>query len=930
MGLREYRRKRHFDRTPEPAGEKSRTKGHAFVIQKHDASHLHYDFRLEMDGVLKSWAVPKGPSLDPAVKRLAVQVEDHPVGYGGFEGTIPEGQYGGGTVLLWDRGTWEPVGDASRGLKEGKLKFQLDGEKLHGGWMLVRSRMRGGKEGRQWLLIKERDDEAQATKNGDIVETRPLSVATGRDLDQIATDADATWESRKSSRSRTRKASSRTKPATSKASKSTRSTSPKRREKAPAALLNDLAQLEGVRKKSIPASIEVQLATLTEEAPQGDEWIHEIKFDGYRMICRIDHGKPEFISRNDQNWTGRLQSLGKAVESFPAAQAVLDGEVVALNAEGISDFQALQNVFRAGGTAELQYYVFDLLSLEGYDLRGVRLDERKRILKQLFERVDSERVLFSEDIPGEGSAFFEKACDLKLEGIISKRRDRPYAPGRGYDWLKVKCSHTEEFVIGGFTDPAGARKGFGALLVGTHDKDGDLIYAGKVGTGFDNRTLGALLKQMQTLEQEESPFADRKRRTGPARNAHWIQPTLVVQLTYGNRTRDGMLRHASFQGLREDKPAEDVMPDKAVPVKTAVHKRERKNSKRRAKASKTTKSATHTSRSRKSSASPARVRSHSRSTKSRTSVESIEGYDPQKEEFAGVRLTSPDKVLDVETGITKLEYAAYLRDVADWILPHVSNRPLSLVRCPEGRAKQCFFQKHPGPGTPDTLRRVSIREKDGVEEYVVVDDVEGLVSVAQVGALEIHAWGSQADALETPDRLIFDLDPDPSVPWRRVVDGAREVREFLKALGLKSFVKTTGGKGLHVVVPIKPEHDWDTVKDFCKQVADSIVTAAPDRYTANMSKAARKGLIFLDYLRNGRGSTAIVPYSTRARPQMTVAVPLTWRELSPRIQSDHFQLRNVRRRLASLRSDPWKEMARTTQSLTKAVKVLDRIVGKSS
>ena len=928
MGLKEYRRKRQFDRTPEPAGGKARSNGHSFVIQKHAASHLHYDFRLEMDGVLKSWAVPKGPSLDPSVKRLAVQVEDHPIEYGGFEGTIPEGQYGGGTVLLWDRGTWEPVGDAERGLKAGKLKFHLDGEKLHGGWMLVRSHMPGGKEGRQWLLIKERDDDAQATKKGDIVDKRPLSVATGRDLDQIATDADATWDSSKPSRSRTQKSTSRNEPAKSKRSKSTRRTARKRSGKPPAALVKELASLDGARHKAMPRTVEVQLATLTEQAPQGEDWIHEIKFDGYRMICRIDHGKIELISRNDQNWTSRLQSVVQAVESFPASQAILDGEVVAMNAEGISDFQTLQNVFRAGGTAELRFYAFDLLYLEGYDLRGVRLDERKRILKQLFERVDSERLLFSDDIQGEGAAFFEKACDLKLEGIISKRRDRPYAPGRGYDWLKVKCSHTEEFVIGGFTDPAGTRQGFGALLVGTHNKDGELIYAGKVGTGFDHRTLGALLKQMQALEQEESPFADFQRRTGPARNAHWIKPTLVAQLTYGNRTRDGRLRHASFQGLREDKPAEDVMPDKAVPVEKAVRKAGRGKSNRRTAASKTTASPQESSRARKTAASPARVRSHSRSTKS-SAVESIEGYDPQKEEFAGIRLTSPDKPLDVETGITKLEYAAYLRDVADWILPHVKNRPLALVRCPEGRAKQCFYQKHPSPGTPDALRRVPIREKDEVEDYVVVDDVAGLVSLAQVGAIEIHAWGSQADALETPDRLIFDLDPDPSVPWKRVVDGAREVREFLKALKLKSFVKTTGGKGLHVVVPIKPEHDWDTVKDFCKRVADSIVTAAPDRYTSNMSKAARKGLIFVDYLRNGRGSTAIVPYSTRARPQMTVAVPLKWRELSPRIKSDHFHLRNVRRRLASLRSDPWEEMARTSQSLTKAMRALDKIVGRS-
>lgn len=880
MGLTEYQHKRRFDRTPEPRGVKARKTGWAYVVQKHAASHLHYDFRLELDGVLKSWAVPKGPSLDPTVKRLAVEVEDHPVDYGSFEGTIPEGQYGGGTVMLWDNGTWEPVGDPRADYRKGKLKFQLHGQKLRGGWTLVRSRPRPGATKPQWLLIKERDDEARDTAEGDVLIDEPLSVVTDRDLAEIASGKDAVWHS-----NRPDGKAKRSKPA---------KTPRKTRDRNPGASSHD----------KLPKTVELQLATLTEEAPSGDEWLHEVKFDGYRMLCRIDDGRVAFISRNQQDWTARLGPLVEAAAKLPVQQALLDGEVVALRPDGTSDFQALQNVFREGRVKELHYFVFDLMHLDGEDLRSLPLEERKARLEPLMAKAGKKGFIhYSDHVVGHGPDFAKEACRKHLEGIISKRRDRPYHSGRSYDWLKIKCVQQEEFVIGGYTDPAGARQGFGALLLGYHDSQGRLKYAGKVGTGFNDRTLGSLLRRLKPLERKQPAFDD-PAQLSAVRRSHWVEPKLVAQIAFGSRTRDGILRHASFQGLREDKPAEEVTLDKPVPVKEAVAKSATAKRKRPAKAS-------------------------SGKQKAEPKAEQDAGhalYDAEAETFAGVRLTSADKVLYPPMGITKLDLAAYYRDIADWILPHLAHRPLVLVRCPEGQGKECFYQKHPGVGTPDVLRRIPIKEKSRTEPYVLVDNVEGLISLTQIGALEIHAWGSREDQLERPDRLIFDLDPDPLVPWTRVVDSAREVREFLQEIGLESFVKTTGGKGLHLVLPIERRHDWDEAKAFCKLVAEAIVAAAPDRYTANMSKAKRGNKIFIDYLRNGRGATAVVPYSSRSKPNATVSTPLTWRELSAKIGSDHFTVQTIRQRLASLKRDPWEELATLRQRLTEPKKKLMKLI----
>jgi bifunctional non-homologous end joining protein LigD len=876
MGLAEYKRKRRFPRTPEPPGTVAKKPGWSFAVQKHAASRLHYDFRLELDGVLKSWAVPKGPSLDPTQKRLAVQVEDHPVEYGIFEGTIPAGQYGGGTVLLWDRGRWEPEGDPRKGYRDGKLKFTLHGEKLHGGWMLIRGGKSRSADDGQWLLFKQRDEAARPLAQGDILEEAPLSVVSGRDLEHVATDAD------------------RVQP----------------------------ARIERAKKRMLPDHVDVQLATLTNKAPVGQAWLHEVKFDGYRMICRIEQGVAKFFSRNRRDWTDRLRPLAKTTGRLPVQDAILDGEVVALRPDGASDFQALQNAFREGRAGELRYFVFDLLHLNGHSLIDVPLEARKRALADLLGEGAGPTIRYSEHVDAQGPEFFRQACKLGLEGIISKRRDRPYTPGRGYDWLKIKCVRSEEFVIGGYTAPAGSRQGFGALLVGEHDQHGKLLYAGKVGTGFDARTLNSLVAELELLEQSESPFANLPRKTGPARVAHWVQPKLVAQISYGNRTREGRLRHPSYQGLREDKPAREVRQEQVIDVEQAVKAAKKPVRRRTAPAN----SAAQADKANRASGTRSRVtpsRKKPRGAKlARAEAATIAGYDARREQFHGVRLTSPGKVLYPEQGITKLELADYYRQLAPWILPHILHRPLVLVRCPEGHTKACFYQKHPGPGTPAMLRQIPIREKTKIEKYIVVDDMAGLVSLAQVGALEIHAWGSREDMLERPDRLVFDLDPDPRVPWPRVVAGARQVRAFLEELGLVSFLKTTGGKGLHVVVPIDRRHDWDEAKSFCKGVADAIVRADPGHYTANMAKAARPGKIFIDYFRNGRGATAVVPYSTRAKPGATVSVPLAWREINPRLRSDKFTIRNLAPRLARLKRDPWEDINEVRQSLAAPLKKL--------
>jgi len=925
MSLTKYKQKRDFQRTPEPAGTTRRavkTKSLRFVIQKHDATRLHYDLRLEWDGVLKSWAVPKGPSLDPSERRLAVEVEDHPIEYGKFEGTIPEGEYGGGTVLLWDRGTWSPDEDAAVGLREGKLKFHVAGEKLQGGYMLVRMPPRKPNEKPQWLLIKERDEHARPHDKYDVTVKAPKSVATDRTIEQIGKDAGRTKIPSAKATAKT-KMPTKKKPAakhttvkksalTTTAVKRARAKKSPARKSKSAAKGKSAGEIPGSRPAKLPRTVDVQLATLASPPPEGADWLYEIKFDGYRIVCVLDDGRVKHFARNRLDWTARFPELAQAVEELSANSAILDGEAVVQLPGGVTDFQALQAALSAGNTSQVVYYAFDLLYLDGYDLRGAPLVERKAALKSLL-RGGPSRLQFSDDMAGSGADFLRQSCQLGLEGIIAKRRDGEYRAGRGHEWLKIKCSADDEFVIGGFTDPEGARQGIGSLLVGYYDDHKQLAYAGRVGTGFTEKSARDLRRTLAQLEQASPAFAHPPK-AGGSRATHWVRPDLVAQVQYSNFTRDGLLRHPSFKGLREDKPATSVRRDTPIATLATDAVVEENNAMPRAK---------------KAVAKPkAKVTVTKKATrKKETRLEAKPTKSPRlapggsknaETEIAGVRVTHPDRVLYPDSGVTKRSLAEYYVTVADWILPHLADRPLSLLRCPGGAGAECFFQKHMGTTLPDWVRRVSIKESAGVGEYVIVEDTRGLVAMVQMSVLEIHPWGSQADDVDRPDRIIFDLDPGPDVSWKEVVSAARAVREALREFDLVSFVKTTGGKGLHVVAPITRKLGWDEVKPFTRGVAEQMVKAAPERFTANMSKATRKGKIFIDYLRNDRGATAVAAYSSRARATAGVSTPLDWSELGRVRSADEFTVLNVARRLKRL-NDPWKDFFKTKQSITQGM-----------
>lgn len=863
MSLRQYWKKRNFRNTPEPRGKEMPAGGRLrFVIQKHAASRLHYDFRLELDGTLKSWAVPKGPSLDPSQKRLAVHVEDHPLDYASFEGIIPAKQYGAGTVLLWDRGYWDPIGDAKADYCRGRLKFTLHGEKLHGTWNLVRmgGRQEAGKE--NWLLIKEQDAEARRGAKSHVTDRLTHSVASGRSIKQIASGDHAVWHSNRAS-----------------------STSTKKRVASQAVMKIPAA---GARKAPQEDWIDPQLATLVTASPEGNEWVHELKYDGYRILCRLKDGKARLLSRNGRDWTAKLPHIAAAIAELSAQSAWLDGEVVALSPDGRISFQVLQNAFDAHSDSNLIYYVFDLLYLNGYDLREVPLLERKRLLSALLkDRPSSSVIQYSDHISGRGDVAFAEACRSGMEGLIAKRADAPYLSGRNRNWVKVKCGQRQEFVIGGFTDPSGSRSAFGALLLGVYDAKGRLQFSGRTGTGFTERSLKELHARLQKIEQKQPAFVNPPVGS-EARGVHWVKPTLVAEVAFAEWTNEGQLRQASFQGLREDKDARSITHER--PDSTSSPDKAGGNSRL--------------------------ARSRRKPTNKETPTVSTRSSDGAVI-VSGVTLSHPDRVLFPEQGITKLALAQYYESVSEWILPHLEDRPLTLVRCPEGYKKECFYQKHAGDHIPETVGRVEVPENGGSSCYMVADHLPALIGVVQMGVLELHTWGAKRDQLERPDRMILDLDPDPEVDWPLVIEGAHLLRTLLEELDLISFVKTTGGKGLHVVVPLQRAHTWDEVKTFSKAVADHLVRAIPDRFLANMSKHKRKGKIFVDYLRNGRGATAVAAYSTRARAGAPVSVPLAWDELSAELRSDQFTVDNVGERLERLRQDPWKTYFTTKQRITK-------------
>ncbi|UOK71299.1 DNA ligase D [Ancylobacter polymorphus] len=821
MALEVYRRKRDFTRTQEPQGSESAAAGHAYLIQKHAARRLHYDLRLELDGVLKSWAVTKGPSLVPGEKRLAVHVEDHPLDYGSFEGTIPKGEYGGGTVMLWDTGSWEPIGDPARGYNKGHLEFALHGEKLSGRWHLVRMGKRRGEKADNWLLIKAEDAAARPEGAPDILEERPESVKTGRSMDAIA-------------KGETVAADPPAAPAPTKA-RAARTRTPAAK-KAPAS-------------QPLPAFIEPQLATLVSKAPVGKSWIHEIKFDGYRLQARIDNsakgkGRVKLLTRSGLDWTPRFgPALVAALETLPVEDALIDGELVVENSAGVSNFSLLQKDLAEGSSDRFIYYAFDLLHLDGRDLTGAPLRRRKEMLEQLLAKA-GDGLRYSEHLAEDGDAMLRHACRLSLEGLVSKRADAPYRPGRGKEWVKSKCAFRQEFVIGGFTPSTAQKNAIGSLVLGVYQA-GNLTSVGRVGTGFSRELARDLHARLAKIARDRSPFG-KTLTAEERRGVTFVAPELVAEVEFRGWTGDQHLRHAAFRGLREDKPAREIVRETPVEGEAMAAKSDAPRSR--------------------------------------------------------VKLTHPDRIYWPAEGITKQGLADYYAEIWRFIAPFVVARPLALLRCPDGIEGQAFFQKHSWRGMNKAIKVT--KDKDG-EELLHIDDLDGLIALVQSGALEIHPWGAPLIDIERPDQLIFDLDPGEAVGWDGVVAGAREIRARLEAQGLPAFVKTSGGKGLHVVVPLEPKATWETAKPFAKALADAMAADDPDHYIAVATKARRKGRIFIDYLRNGRGATAVAAYCPRARPGAGVSMPVAWDELDALTGGAQFTLTEAPARLANLAADPW-------------------------
>ena len=805
--LQRYREMRDFSSTPEPRGRgaeprgrsvASRKKSLRYYIQRHAATRLHYDFRLELDGVLKSWAVPKGPSLDPADKRLAVQTEDHPLEYGEFEGVIPEKQYGAGEVLLWDRGAWMPEDDdPAQALEKGRLHFRLEGEKLRGRWVLTRTR--GAEDKPQWLLIKRNDEEADP--RSDITRERPESV-----------------------------------------------------KRVP-------ANAKRARRSALPAFVAPMLATLVNAPPTPGRWRYEVKHDGYRILARLSAGAVRLFTRTGKDWTERFPHLASALEKSGLEYAWLDGEIVVPGPDGRSSFQRLQNAFERGRDRDVVYFVFDAPFLGGEDLRRLPLEERKRRLRQAL--ADTDRIRFSADLEGSAAEVLEHACKLGLEGLIGKQADSVYVSGRAKSWIKLKCRQRQDFVIGGYTAPGGSRTGFGALLVGTYDVQGRLHFAGKVGTGFNEQLLSSLPRRFASLKRPDAPFVDPPREKG----VQWLRPVLVAEVAYAERTNEGILRQASFMGLREDLPAKNVHEERADEPAGG------------------------------------------------------EKAKPGAVFVREVRISHPDRLVWPELGIKKIDLARYVEDVGDWLLPHVKNRPLSLVRCPDGVEGECFYQRHLAmAASPGTLKTVK-RERSSKGAYIYAGDLEAVLSAVQNGAVEFHTWGARVPDIRHPDRIVMDLDPDESLPWKALVEGTLLTKALLDGLGLRSFLKTTGGKGLHVVAPLAPEAPWAQLKAFSQRLAQTLVAARPDLFTAKIAKARRPNKIFADYLRNAETASAVAAFSPRARPDAGVSVPLAWDELDPREDiRARFTLLNVRERLTGLKKDPWADYWKLRQSITAKMK----------
>lgn len=769
--LTAYRNKRDFSKTPEPAGAQARVTGSRFVVHKHHATADHYDLRLEFGGVLKSWAVPKGPSLNPADKRYAVETEDHPLEYLDFEGVIPAGEYGGGPMIVWDRGDWAPMGDVEESLRSGDFKFRLWGEKLKGGWMLVRLKPKPNEKKTNWLLFKERD--ASADTETDILETRPESVKSGLRIEELVVDPP-------------RPRTTRLRP----------------------------SSLRGAVRAELPARVKPQLATPSDAPPEGKGWLHEIKFDGYRTAAHLRAGEVRFITRAGLDWTRRYGRLAEAFAALPCKEAVIDGEVVVAGADGVSRFAELQQALSEGASHRLTFYAFDLVHLDGWDLRKAPLIRRKDLLARLLAPVvgPSSALQYSDHVEGDGRALYDKASEMGLEGIVSKRADAPYVEARTTTWLKTKALRAGDFPIVGYTTSAAAG-GLAALGVGEWE-EGELHWRGKVGTGFDARTLKSLLARLEPLRTEGPPLERAPPELVP------VRPVLTARVHYANRTRDNSLRHAVFKGLRE---LEMTAPAAAPAARKRL----------------------------------------------------ITDAD-----LASVFVTNPTRRLFGNAGPTKLDVAVYYAQVGDFMLPHILDRPVTLVRSPTGKTGDIFYQRHPFNGMPKSVQSFEDIGSDGEKRRLIsVEDAKGYLALAQFGVIEFHTWGCRRTHLEQPDRIVFDLDPGEGISWRNIVAAAHLVRAALERLQLTPFVKTSGGKGLHVVVPLTPKLDWKAVHKRTGEIAASIAAAHPDTFVVNMAKEKRKQRIFIDFHRNARSATAAAPYSLRARPNLPASAPVNWNDL---------------------------------------------------
>ena len=818
--LARYRAKRDFSITPEPAeGGESVAAGLQFVIQKHWASRLHYDFRLELDGTMKSWAVPKGPSFDTRDKRMAVHVEDHPISYNRFEGDIPEGQYGAGHVIIWDRGIWTPLEDPSTGYAKGMLKFTLQGHKMHGAWALIRIRNPNSKQD-AWLLIKEKDEFVRPASEFSVVDEFPDSVTA------LAKPPEPAQQTR---------------------------------------VVKTGSPPASTRKGAPPPTLSPMLATLVDESPRNPEaWAYEVKFDGYRIVAKIEPKSVRLITRNGHDWTDKLPHIAKALRSMKLAPGWLDGEIVIVVEGGSTSFQQLQNAFESTRTQDIVYYLFDVPWYDGRDLTHSPLTERRELLRSLLAEAPAP-IRFSDAFDANPADLVTSACKMGLEGVIAKRKDSGYSNRRSPDWIKLKCGHRQEFVIAGWTDPKGSRVGLGSLLLGVHDDNGQLVYAGKVGSGFNDDSLKSISRQLAKLASDKSPFRER---IPEQRLAHWVKPELLAEVTFSEWTSDGSLRHPVFHALRTDKPAKAIVREEPVaPLGPDIE-------------------------------------------------------EPQSTLPARLKVSHPDRIVDTSTGITKIQVIRYYALIGELMMPYLRGRPVSLVKAPQGIGKPTFFQKHLDKYQMDGIAQLDPKLTPGDDAYMEVAKQLGLLSAAQMNTIEFHTWNATKKAIDEPDRMTFDLDPGEGIDWPTMRQAAELMQGFLKQLELPAFVKTSGGKGLHVVTPIKPQYDWDTVKSFSQAIVEHMAETLPKLFVAKSGPKNRVGRIFIDYLRNGRGATTAEAWSARARPGMGISVPLDWAELSSVTRSDQWNVANAHTRLA-VGNAPWNAYAKSAKSVTAAMRTLE-------